>query len=59
MNEETDSFDEESAAQKFDQEFALMTLELNTFFKALFAAFGGLEDPRNKELPDNRSKDKF
>ncbi len=59
MNEEADSFDEESAAQKFDQEFALMTLELSGFFKSYFAAFGGLEDPRNKELPDNRNKEKL
>ncbi len=59
MNEEADSFEEESAAQKFDQEFALMTLELSSFFSAFFTAFGGLEDPRNKELPDNRNKDKF
>lgn len=56
IREEADSFEEESAAQKFDQEFVLMTLELSNFFTALFAAFGGLEDPRNKELPDNRSK---
>jgi recombination associated protein RdgC len=58
MNEEIDSFEEESAAQKFDQEFMLMTLELSNFFKSFFTAFGGLEDPRNKELPVNRSKDK-
>jgi recombination associated protein RdgC len=56
MKEESANFEEESAAQKFDQEFALMTLELGSFFKSLFSAFGGLEDPRNKELPDNRSK---
>jgi recombination associated protein RdgC len=59
MNEEADSFEEESAAQKFDQEFVLMTLGLSTFFTAYFAAFGGLEDPRNKELPDSRNKEKF
>ncbi|MSR11448.1 MAG: recombination-associated protein RdgC [Gammaproteobacteria bacterium] len=58
MKAEPDSFEEESAAQKFDQEFALMTLELSAFFKALFKAFGGLEDPRNKPLPDNRQKEK-
>lgn len=57
MKEEAENFEEESAAQKFDQEFALMTLELTAFFKSLFTAFGGLEDPRNKELPDNRNKD--
>lgn len=46
-----------SPAQKFDQDFALMTLELQGFFKSLFAAFGGLEDPEKKVLPDNRNKD--
>ncbi|MFT4863664.1 MAG: hypothetical protein ACI95C_002898, partial [Pseudohongiellaceae bacterium] len=39
--------------------FVLMTLGLSTFFTAYFAAFGGLEDPRNKELPDSRNKEKF
>lgn len=42
MREESESFEEETAAQKFDQEFALMSLELSNFFKALFSAFGGL-----------------
>jgi recombination associated protein RdgC len=32
----------EDAAQLFDQEFALMTMQLSGFFKDLFAAFGGL-----------------
>lgn len=58
MKEESENFDEESQAQKFDQEFALMTLGLSTFFKSYFSAFGGLEDPRNKELPDSRDKDR-
>ena len=44
VKEEQDSFEEESPAQKFDQEFALMTLELSSFFKSFFNAFGGLED---------------
>ena len=57
INEESASFEEESAAQKFDQEFVLMTLQLTAFFKSFFEAFGGLEDPRNKLLPDNRDKD--
>jgi len=57
IKEELESFDEESPAQKFDQEFALMTLQLSAFFKSLFEAFGGLEDPRNKLLPDNRNKE--
>ena len=57
MREESESFDEETAAQKFDQEFALMTLQLSDFFKSLFNAFGGLEDPKAKLLPDNRNKE--
>ncbi|MBN4053660.1 recombination-associated protein RdgC [Haliea sp. AH-315-K21] len=57
INEESASFEEESAAQKFDQEFVLMTLELSGFFKSFFNAFGGLEDPKNKVLPDNRDKE--
>ena len=56
MREESDSFDEETPAQKFDQEFALMTLELSGFFKSLFNAFGGLNDANEKVLPDNRDK---
>lgn len=46
MHEESASFGEESAAQKMDQEFALMTLELSQFFKSLFSAFGGLAPPK-------------
>ena len=57
IKEESESFDEESPAQKFDQEFALMTLQLSAFFKSLFEAFGGLEDPSHKLLPDNRNKE--
>jgi recombination associated protein RdgC len=57
IKEESASFEEENAAQKFDQEFALMTLELSAFFKSFFNAFGGLEDPKNKILPDNRNKE--
>ena len=57
VNEESASFEEESAAQKFDQEFVLMTLQLSAFFKSFFEAFGGLEDPRNKLLPDNRNEE--
>jgi recombination associated protein RdgC len=49
MREESDSFAEESAAQKFDQEFALMSMELSNFFKALFTAFGGLAPPKSKD----------
>lgn len=57
MNEESDSFQEESVAQKFDQEFALMTHEFGSFFKDLFNAVGGLEDPKKKVLPDSRNKE--
>ena len=57
IKEESASFKEESAEQKFDQEFVLMTLELSGFFKSLFNAFGGLEEPKNKILPDNRNKE--
>lgn len=65
MKEEADSIEDgfaegaekESAAQQFDQDFALMTLGLSSFFKSLFPAFGGLEDPRNKVLPDKRKRE--
>jgi len=36
----------QTPAQRFDQEFALMTLELRGFLQALFTAFGGLDKPR-------------
>lgn len=36
--------DAESAAEQFDQDFAVMTLELSRFFNALFGAFGGLQE---------------
>ena len=42
MREETANEEVESEVQKFDQEFALMTLELAGFFQSLFKAFGGL-----------------
>lgn len=35
--------DAESAAEQFDQDFAVMSLELAKFFKSLFKAFGGLQ----------------
>ena len=43
VKEENGDDQVESAAQQFDQEFALMSLELAGFFNALFAAFGGLK----------------
>ncbi|TFH70850.1 recombination-associated protein RdgC [Gammaproteobacteria bacterium LSUCC0112] len=36
--------DPESAAQQFDQDFAMMSLTLRGLFESLFAAFGGLAD---------------
>lgn len=43
MMQEKANEEVESAAQKFDQEFAVMTLELTGFFEAFFKAFGGLQ----------------
>ncbi len=47
MKQEEANEEIESAAQKFDQEFAVMTLELSGFFEAFFAAFGGLQEARD------------
>lgn len=44
--EQAEAGDAESKAQQFDQDFAVMTLELAQFCKDLFAAFGGLEQGR-------------
>ena len=41
VSEESFGEQVESGAQKFDQEFALMSMELAGFFKDVFAAFGG------------------
>ena len=41
--EKADEADAESAAEQFDQDFAVMSLELSKFFKSLFKAFGGLQ----------------
>ena len=38
--------EEVTPVQKFDQDFALMTLELTAFFESLFRAFGGLGEPK-------------
>jgi len=43
VREESDNEQVETAAQKFDQEFALMSMELEGFFRDVFAAFGGLK----------------
>lgn len=37
--------DAESAAQQFDQDFAIMSLELSGFFRALISVFGGVKLP--------------
>ncbi|PCJ24989.1 MAG: recombination-associated protein RdgC [SAR86 cluster bacterium] len=44
MKEESSNEEVESAAQKFDQEFAIMTLQMSEFFQDFFSAFGGLDD---------------
>jgi len=46
IEEDKESTDDVTPAQKFDQEFALMTLELMGFFDSLFKAFGGLGEPK-------------
>ncbi|MEX0619144.1 MAG: recombination-associated protein RdgC [Pseudohongiellaceae bacterium] len=38
--------DAEPESQRFDQDFAIMTLELSRFFTSLFAAFGGIGSDR-------------
>ncbi len=44
--EQAHETDAESKAQQFDQDFAVMSLELSKFCKDLFKAFGGLEKTR-------------
>ena len=46
IEEDKEGVEDETPAQKFDQDFALMTLELKGFFKSLFKAFGGLDEPK-------------
>jgi len=46
--EHPDDADAESAEEQFDQDFAVMTLELSGFFKAFFAAFGGLQQKQSE-----------
>jgi len=43
IKEKADDHDSDSAAQTFDIEFSIMTLELSTFIKAMSDAFGGVE----------------
>lgn len=43
--EKAQEADAETAAQQFDQDFAIMTLTLSGFFKALFDVFGGAREP--------------
>ena len=47
--EKANEHDAESVAEQFDQDFTLMTLELNKFYNDLFQAFGGLEKARLEE----------
>lgn len=44
IEEDRGGAEDATPAQKFDQDFALMTLELSGFLNALFDAFGGLGD---------------
>ncbi len=46
IEENMEGAEDVTPAQKFDQDFALMTLELSGFFNALFDAFGGLGEVR-------------
>ncbi len=46
IEEDNAGMEDATPAQKFDQDFALMTLELDNFFTELFNAFGGLDEPR-------------
>ena len=46
IEEDNAGMEDATPAQIFDQDFALMTLELNNFFSELFKAFGGLDEPR-------------
>jgi len=50
MNEETANEEVESPEQKFDQEFAVMSLELTEFFESYFSAFGGLDVETTREI---------
>jgi recombination associated protein RdgC len=59
VREEADSQNAGSPTEKFDQEFALMTLELQGFFRDYFKAFGGLDESEKKVLPDNRNKEDY
>jgi recombination associated protein RdgC len=46
INEEREQGEAESEVEKFDQEFAVMTLQLSGFFTDFFQAFGGIEESR-------------
>jgi len=49
MVEEQANEEVESPEQKFDQEFAVMSLELTGFFESYFSAFGGLDEETTRE----------
>lgn len=44
IQEQANDRNPESKAEQFDADFAIMTLELNAFIKALISAFGGESD---------------
>ena len=55
--EKANEYDAESVAEQFDQDFVMMTLELNRFYKDLFRAFGGLERARLEEpMPEEEQE---
>ena len=54
--EKANEYDTESVAEQFDQDFTIMTLELNRFYKDLFRAFGGLERARLEESYDEQAQ---
>ncbi len=43
VQEKASEVEADDAAQQFDVDFAIMTLELSGFLKALTGAFGGVE----------------
>ena len=47
VQDKADEVDAQDAAEQFDIDFAIMTLELSAFIKALMEAFGGEESGRS------------
>ena len=52
VQEKLDAHDPDGAAEQFDNDFSIMTLELTAFLKALLEAFGGEAPQDNKAEPD-------